>query len=125
MIAFISSAKYKPQDLILCSLSPYFAGDLAFTRKSIGEKNIKKYIGDRRMKDYENYDFDKLAIKIKSKTYILYGTNEGPALERRINDAKKKINGCKLIEIKGAKHDISQENYQEAVRELITSNFYS
>lgn len=123
MVAFMSAGKLDAKTLILCSLSPYFKNDLANTRKVLSEKIIKRYIGERRMKDHKNYDFNQFTSGIKMKTFLLCGDQEGPLIYRKVKEAKEKIKDIELIEIKGAKHDISRESYLKAIHELINREF--
>ncbi|UCG95454.1 MAG: hypothetical protein JSV92_00155 [archaeon] len=114
MIGFISSAKIKPKISILCSLSPYFREDLKYLKKW-----WKKVTGKRRLEDLKNYSFNRIVKDVKCKTILLAGSREGEQIFRRVNDANNKLKNSELIIIRGAKHDISQREYQDAIKEII------
>jgi len=118
MISLIASSKTKIKMQFLCSLSPYFKEDLP---------NIpnwwKKYLGLKRMKDFEKLSFNNIAKNISAETILFAGTNEGVEVERRVKDANKKIKNSQLFLIEKAKHDISQDIYLEKIKEVIKMIF--
>lgn len=114
MIALISAVKIKPKMIFLCSLSPYFREDLPLIKKSW--KNI---FGKKRIEDFQNFPFNKIAKNIKSKTILLVGEKEVDLIKKRIKKAEQKIKNSKLFIIAGAKHDISQKIYLDKIKEII------
>ncbi len=114
MIAIASSNRIKLRKLILCSLSPYFKEDLKYLKKS-----WKPYVGKRRLKDLENIEFNKLYKKANG-AILLVGNRESKERKRRVFDAHRKIKGSKLIEVKGARHNISQKEYLDSLKEIIS-----
>ncbi|OGH84918.1 MAG: hypothetical protein A2493_00390 [Candidatus Magasanikbacteria bacterium RIFOXYC12_FULL_33_11] len=114
MIAFISADKIKPKDLLLASLSPYFKEDLKYNRPA-----WSKYLGKKRMKDFENFSFNKLSKIINCKTFLFAGEKEVKELFRTVNDAHKKLNKSELVIIKNAEHDISKKEYIGELKEVI------
>ncbi len=116
MIALITSPIIKPKLLILCSLSPYFKEDLAYIKKA-----WKRGIGKRRFEDFRKYSFNTLSKKVKSKMILIRGGEEVSQVKRRVKDAHKKLRGSKLILIKGAKHNLAQEEYREALQKIISN----
>lgn len=115
VISILSSTKVKIDSQILCSLSPYFDIDLTKIYKS-----WKKQIGKNRIEDFEKLNMEKVARFVKAKTYLLYGTREGRFIKERAEDTYKKLN-CykKLILVNGAKHDIGNKEYLEAIKKVI------
>jgi len=115
MIAFITSDKIKPTKLILGSLSPYFKEDLPYLKKS-----WKRYIGKRRMEDLKNFAFNNLIGKsYQYKTSFLVGEAEDKTVIKRVTQAHKKFKKSELIIVKGAKHNVSDDNYQKAIFKVI------
>jgi dienelactone hydrolase len=110
--AFITASKTKPKALILCSLSPYFKEDLG----TLNPKWVKWF---RKNFVESEYSFSKFAPKIKNKTYLIVGDQEGEFIFTRARDAKKKLQDSHLFVAKGAKHNIGQKEYLEAVKRVI------
>src|SRR3989344_2567683 len=111
-IAFASAIELKPKCMILCSLSPYFLEDLKIFPKS-WKKGQKK-----RLLDIRNFEFNKMARKIKSKTYLFVGEKEHKILINRSKEAKKEIKNSSIKIVKGAKHHLS-EKYLDEVRKIV------
>ena len=112
MVAFLTAIKVKPDVLILGSLSPWFKEDGASLKKS----DLKWW--------RENYSdklpvFNKIASKIKSKTFILVGQREFPELILRAQEAHRLIRHSSLKIIPGVNHDISKRKYIEVVKSVI------
>jgi esterase/lipase len=114
VISLLSSLKIKPEMLILCSLSPFFKEDIPLTKKS-----WKKIIGKKRIADFKKYSFNEIAKKIKCKTFLIAGDKEGLEIDRRIKIAEKLIKNGKLIISKGSKHNISQKEYINTIKEVV------
>jgi len=117
MIAFISAPKLKPDELYLCSLSPYFKEDI-----KVLNKQWVKYIGHRRANDFAQFDSSIIASKIFSKTKVFYGTTEAqkyPELKARCIQAATEIKNAKLIIAKDAKHNIEDPGYKKALISVI------
>ena len=116
MIALMASGKVRPKVIILCSLSPWFKEDLPYLKKS-----WKRYFGKKKMEDFKRHSFDEFAKQVRCRTILIAGDKESPELDKRVKDAAKKIKNSKFIIIPNAKHDISQKDYLEVLRELISS----
>lgn len=114
MIAFISASKIQTKMIYLCSLSPYFKEDLKFLKKS-----WKNYIGKKRFDDFKNFSFNKLSKIINCKTILLLGDKEPIEVNKRVNDANKKIKNSELFIGNNTKHDISQKEYISKLSEII------
>ncbi|EKD66517.1 MAG: hypothetical protein ACD_49C00038G0051 [uncultured bacterium (gcode 4)] len=114
MISFIASTKINIKAQFLCSLSPYFKEDIPLIKEW-----RKKNIWIKRIKDLSSISFDELVKNIKCKTYIFYGAKEWIEIERRAKDAGKKIKDNELLRIEWAKHDLWQDSYINAVKEVI------
>ena len=114
MIAFISAKDIKPKKIILASLSPYFKEDLPYLKKS-----WKKYVGQRRLRDFENFSFDKIVQNIKCDTQLLVGKKEDKLLIRRVKLASEKIPKSNLSMVSGARHNIKQTEYFKAMENII------
>lgn len=115
MIAFISAVKLKPKMLFLCSLSPYFKEDLKFMKKS-----WRVNTGKKRIEDLKKFSFQKLVKDIHCKTLLIVGEKDSKELQKRVNDAHKKIENSELIIINSVKHNISQKKYLEKLDEIIS-----
>ena len=111
-IAFASAIKLKPKSMILCSLSPYFLEDLKIFPKS-WKKGQKK-----RLLDIRNFEFNKMARKIKNKTYLFVGEKEHKILLHRSKEAKKEIKNSSIKIVKDAKHYLSKK-YLDEVRKIV------
>lgn len=115
MIAFISSLSTEINTQILCSLSPYFHEDLPGL-----PAKWKKGIGKRRVKDFNKLNMSILAPKVKTKTYLLYGTKEGKYIEKRANDVFQRLKCEKyLMKVKDAKHDIGNKEYLKQIQKIV------
>lgn len=114
MIALLSASRINPKKLMLCSLSPYFKEDIKRLKKS-----WKKIIGKKRMKFFQSLSFDKVAKSIKCPTILLVGEKESKIVQNRVQEAHKLIADSTVFVAKGAKHNISQEEYLEEARRLI------
>ncbi|EKE06773.1 MAG: hypothetical protein ACD_18C00282G0005 [uncultured bacterium] len=119
IIAFISAEKIKPKTLFLASLSPYFKEDLKYNPLA-----WSKYLGKKRMKDFENFSFNQLSKKINCQTYLFVEGLKNKEILRRVKDAHKKIKKSELIIIENTKHDISQTEYLNKVKETINKITY-
>jgi pimeloyl-ACP methyl ester carboxylesterase len=112
MIALLTATHLKPGELILCSLSPYFAEDLL----KIPDW-WKRFIGKRRTADFGRYSM-KVAVKgVSSKTKVFIGGAERkkfPQLAARCTLAAKAL-GTSVIVVEGVKHDIGDARYREAL----------
>lgn len=114
VIAFLTAAKTKPTNLILCSLSPYFKEDQRYLKPAWLKWWRKTFIES-------NYLFKEFTPKIKAKTYLIVGERESSVCLRRATDANKRISKSHLIIAKGAKHNISQKEYLRSIEELIVN----
>lgn len=115
VISFLISTQKNINTQILCSLSPYFKEDLSSVPKS-----WKKQIGRRRVESFENIEMSSIAPKIKSKTYLLFGTKEHKSVQSRANDTFKRLQTEKyLIPVKGSKHDIANPEYLKEIGKVI------
>jgi hypothetical protein len=111
MIAFISAPILKPDELSICSLSPYFQED--------SPDKYEKYVGKNRLKDFKQYSAQGIAKQIKSSAHVFYGTKEGekfPDLKARCEQAAHDIKGAKLVVVSNAPHDISNKEYSTAIK---------
>lgn len=114
IISIIVSTQVHLKAQFVCSLSPFFKEDLP----TIKERR-KRYIGLKRLSDFESLSFNQLAKNITCKTYIFAGTKEWPEVEKRAKNASKLIKNNELFMIDGAKHDIWQKVYLELLQKVI------
>lgn len=115
MVAAISAPELKPEKLILCSLSPYFAEDLPSLKPY-----WRKSIGHRRFSDFETFNAKRIAGQISSPTTIIYGSAEGkkyPRLKNRCEKAATDIKGAKLVVASDAPHQIDFPSYIDAIKD--------
>lgn len=104
MIAMISATKIKFDELILCSLSPYFKEDIKNMKKS-----WKDSIGKNRIEDFQKYSAGKLSKNIKSDTFLFMGENEPIELKNRVEKTHRQIINSKLVIIPNTKHELNKE----------------
>ncbi|MFA6094741.1 MAG: hypothetical protein WC757_02530 [Candidatus Paceibacterota bacterium] len=112
-LAFLTAHKTKPKAFIFCSLSPYFEEDLIHLKPSW----VKWF---RKSFTESDYSFTKLALKIKTRTYLIAGDDEGKEVMSRAKDAKRKLCDSSLAIARGAKHKIGQEEYLKTIRRVIS-----
>ncbi len=113
MIVFISAKDIKPKKIILASLSPFFKEDLPYLKKS-----WRKYVGKKRLIDFKNFSFDKIAQNIKCNVQLLVGQREDSLLHRRAKLALEKIPKSNLCMVNGARHNIEQQEYFKAITKV-------
>src|SRR3989344_389943 len=118
VIALMSAHEIMTNNLLLCSLSPFFKQDLAATRRTW--KSADKVMGKARMKDLARLDFGRFT-KPGGRVTLLLGAKEVGTVEQRVKDAHKRIKGSKLVVIPGAKHDIGNPDYLTAIKSEIFS----
>lgn len=119
MIAFISANQVVPDRLFLCSLSPYFKEDLNGTTKF-----VKRFMGKRRMADFEKYSAAKIAKNINVPTIIFCGEDEGdryPTLLKRCQGVARSIPDAMLIIPPTAPHEIDYPSYIKAIKDEFNS----
>ena len=114
MKVFLISSEIKIESLVLCSLSPYFKEDMPGIKKW-----WRNMLGKRRTKEFEGLLFGSFVSKIYCKTTILYGNKEGIEVEKRAEDAQRKIKNSQLIVLGGVRHDISDEVYLDKIEKVI------
>lgn len=113
VIAFIASTKMVINLQILCSLSPYFAED-------IPKKSWKLIIGKKRSNDLLNISSAELVHKTTTKTFMIMGSKEHPILQSCVHRIYDSLSIEKqLLIVQGAKHDIANEKYLEAIKVII------
>ncbi len=115
MTSLVLAAEYQnPKRLLLFSLSPYFGEDIP---------SLKKWwldaIGKKRVENFKRLPMAPLAPKIKCPTIIFAGTREGKELQHRADEAYKRTKNSKLILMSGAKHDVGDPKYVEAIRKVL------
>lgn len=114
MIAFLASITLRPQRIFLCSLSPYFKEDLKNTKES-----DKRSLGKKRLQDFNNFSFNKLATKIKSKTSLFVGERELSVVLSRARQAKKRIRNATLSILQNTDHQLKREKYFRSVADKL------
>lgn len=118
MIALISASHTKPDQLILCSLSPYFSEDLGKLKKS-----WKKSIGRRRADNFKKYKSSEIARIIESRTTIIYGSLEGkryPQLKKRCVETSIIMPNSELLVAENAPHEIDFPSYVGTIKSIFT-----
>jgi pimeloyl-ACP methyl ester carboxylesterase len=120
MLALILTAEYQtPKQLLLFSLSPYFSEDFPI------RKTFENWAGPRRISAFKKLFMNALAAEIKCPTTIFVGSEEVSKysdMERRTNEAHKRIKGSRLITVEGAKHDISDPRYLKAIEKELAAS---
>lgn len=118
MIAAMLASRQTPKQLILCSMSPYWAEDLASRRLTWFDKYIQK----RRIRDFITYRFEHVARTISSPTTILVGEKEAqktPALLVRAQIANELIDNSELQVVPNAGHHLYSQDYQQALANCV------
>ena len=120
VIAALSAPSIKPDEIYLCSLSPFFKEDKHFRPDSYWIRHF----GKRRLNDLRSTSFTELAEQIKKsdvKTTVIHGDKEyktSPPLVRRCEDASQRISGTKPVVFKNTPHNMSDSNYAKQLINL-------
>ncbi len=117
MIALIAAKELKPDELILCSLSPYFSEDLP----TIPDR-WKRFIGKRRTEDFGRYAMKSAVKDVSGETTVFIGSVEQkkfPQLAKRCASAARAL-GTSVIVVEGAEHDIGDVRYRKALDQEIS-----
>lgn len=121
VVALLSAPEIKPDELFLCSLSPFFKDDI----HAKPDAYFERYFGKKRMAELRSTDFDLLTEQINSldiRTTITYGQDEhrtSPSLVNRCVDASNKINKSRLIELPNAPHSMEDPKYTEELLKIL------
>lgn len=120
VIALLAAQTIKPKELFLCSLSPYFSEDI----KDIPPR-WKKFIGKRRLADFQTMNCKTISKKISSKTHLFVegkeykDGKEGPTVLRRAKAVHKVIPESTLTIIPNTDHDIGRKEYIDAIQTML------
>ena len=112
--ALVVAAKRPPAQLLLLSLSPYFAEDVPYLK----ERSIK-YMKPRRMNAFRQIRFEELAPRVTSKTTLVVGSEETPELRNRVRQAHRQIQRSRLVTVEGVRHDMGHAAYQKALTNVL------
>jgi len=121
VVALFSAVELQPNELYLCSISPFFKGDV----HDKPDTYFEKIFGKNRMAELRSTNFDILANEINQlniKTTVTYGQKEhltSPPLVRRCKEAAKKISNSRLIELPTAPHSLSDPKYTKELLKLL------
>lgn len=117
MVAFLSAPIITPDEIYLCSLSPFFKEDKQRTTQSY---RLKKF-GKRRNQAMEILSADQTAKAInqtKTKVIMLYGEKEKvdvPYLVERVLETSRSLRNIELIEIPDAPHSFRDPSYIKGI----------
>lgn len=117
VIALMTANMLHPKKIFLCSLSSDFKED-----RITMDKNMVKYIGQRRFADTLTRSGRELARNLKISTVVLYGEVEGkqyPQLRKRCEETVRLAKSGKLVVVKGAPHKLDFPSYKEAIEQEI------
>ncbi len=120
VVALLTAGLARPDEIFLCSLSPFFLGDKHFKPDSY----FINYFGSRRINELRSTNFQIFADQInqsKIKTTITYGQREhttSPPLVRRAKIASEKLTNSRLVELEGAGHSMSESIYTSELLKL-------
>ncbi len=122
LVALLSAGQFKPDELHLCSLSP-------FIKESLEDNKVRDYVikrfGIRRAEDLKQYSIGGLANQVNAlgmKVNFLYGEQEKKDLPFLVEFAKKYsklFNNSRVSEIKGAPHSMRDPAYQKGLMEIL------
>jgi predicted alpha/beta hydrolase family esterase len=117
MISFIVAAEYaNPKQLLLFSLSPYFAEDIPKLKKSwLGG------IGKRKVERFKNLSMAQYAPNVECQTAIFVGVKEGEESVHRARDANQQIKNSQLVMLDRVGHDVSDPRYVDAIRQELNT----
>ena len=113
MVAFLAAPSVLPDEIVLCSLSPYFNED---KDKTTVEYRVKRF-GKRRNKAMDQLHAKQTATKINqsgTKVIMLYGEREKliyPELVERVKSTAQDLHNVKLIEVADAPHSFRDPAY--------------
>jgi esterase/lipase len=116
MIALTVAAKVNPKQLLLFSLSPYFQEDMPLPAK------WEQWVGKRRVDNFRRLSFDDLAARIHCPTVLFGGSLELERyknMQKRIDQAHKKISGSQSVVIDGVAHDAAHPAYVKAIKQAL------
>lgn len=114
VIALLTAENTECDALYLCSLSPDFKEDIDMIPPW-----LKTYIGINRYTDISTRSGVALAKKLVTPTTVFYGETEGgefPQLKVRCEETVRYTKNAKLVVVKNARHDISEPEYQSAIK---------
>lgn len=114
MAALAVAAKRPPAALWLCSLSPYFAEDIACLKP-----RWKQLAGKRRMTAFQNLSCAELIAAVRCPTLLFAGANEESLLLDRSRAVARNVPGAQLRIALGAGHDITTPAYIAAMKVAI------
>jgi hypothetical protein len=121
MVAMITAPELKPDKIILCSLSPFFAEDIPRFKPG----KLEKWFGTRRVKDFSTISAKEVAQKINKtnvKSVLFYGEQEKKIYKKlvdRVIDTSKDLKGSKLKEILNAPHSFDGTTYIAAIVNIL------
>jgi hypothetical protein len=124
MAAFISAPRTKPDQLILCSLSPFFKEDLAKANAQ-QQRQVLRMVGKRRLANFKTLSADDIAMQVNATNtpaLMLYGEEEKtavPHLVVRVKDTAAKLNTASLHEIPGAPHSMRHPAYTAGIAKVL------
>jgi hypothetical protein len=117
VVALITAIQTKADEIILCSLSPFFAEDIS---PSWPTKTNSRRLGKRRLADISSHSADQLAEsakKLPTKFTVMYGEQEVPKLPKLITRARDtaKALSIKPIEVPKAPHSFKDPAYVKGI----------
>lgn len=122
VVALVSAATLKPDQIVLCSLSPFFAEDI---RQSWPSKRMQQLLGARRLEDIGHYSIEDIAKELNKtniKVSVLYGEKEhqsSPKLVKRAKDIAEKIERATLVEVEAAPHSLKSPEYVRGLTKIL------
>lgn len=123
MAAFVAAPYFKPNELILCSLSPFFKEDIA-AYDAAYVNSCRKWFGERRWRDCQNISADQVADQVKktaTKTTMLYGELEKelyPQLVSRVKATATRLS-ARLVEVPNCGHKMRTPEYIAGLRDVL------
>lgn len=121
MVAFLTAPDLMPDEVILCSLSPYFKEDVDKTTK---QYRIKRF-GKRReqgMQLLSAKDTAKRINDLKIPVTLLYGELEKtiyPHLLERVKATANDLEDCELVELPKATHSFYEREYVQGIEKIL------
>ena len=122
MVSFLAAPKIKPDHILLCSLSPFFAED---KDKTAVTYRIKRF-GKRREQAMKQLSATKTATAVNrtgTRVTLLYGEKEKemyPELVERVKSTARALNDNILIEVADAPHSFRDPCYIRGIELALT-----
>lgn len=122
LAALLSAREFEPDEIYLCSLSPFF-------KESLVDKEVENYskkrFGTRRVEDLKQYSIVRVAEELNStqiKVHFLFGSIERtiyPMLPKFTETYQRLFKNSTITELDDVAHSLRLPEYYQSVVELL------